>query len=291
MPAQLNFSHAGTEKKLLVVQKYLERFLQVMSKQDYAQTVYIDAFAGTGTIPFSQSGGLLKELIDADEFSVGSALRATNLTRRFSSYKFIEKSRQKLDELENAINKQISPPTNVEYIRGDANEELLKLCPMLTKPNVRAVVFLDPFGNQVDWWTLDALARTQHVDLWYLFPAMLGVYRQIGNEGAKMTPEQTASLNSLFGPHDWKKAFIKTEKSWELFGTNEHEEKIANVNDITRFMIDCLETIFKGGVLKKWLPLGRNGAHWYSLIFAMANPSPNAKKAGHAIANHIMTSS
>ena len=291
MPTQLRFSHAGTEKKLLVVQKYLEQFLQVMSKQAYAQTIYIDAFAGTGTIPFSQSGGLLKELIDADEFSVGSALRATNLTRRFSSYKFIEKSRQKLDELGNAINKQISPPTNVEYIRGDANEELLKLCPMLTKPNVRAVVFLDPFGNQVDWWTLDALARTQHVDLWYLFPAMLGVYRQIGNEGAKMTPEQIASLNSLFGPHDWKKAFIKTEKSWELFGTNEHEEKIANVNDITRFMIDCLEKIFKGGVLKNWLPLGRNGAHWYSLIFAMANPSENAKKAGHAIANHIMTSS
>ena len=65
----------------------------------------------------------------------------------------------------------------------------------------------------------------------------------------------------------------------------------ANVNDITRFKIECLETIFKGGVLRKWLPLGRNNAHWYSLIFAMANPSTNAKKAGHAIANHIMTSS
>jgi len=189
------------------------------------------------------------------------------------------------------VSRQNVSPKNIEYICGNANEELLRLCPLLTKSNVRAVVFLDPFGNQVDWWTLDALARTHHVDLWYLFPAMLGVYRQIGNAHAKMTPEQVASLNSLFGPHDWKNAFIKREENQDLFGLNEHDVKIADVNDITRFKIECLETIFKGGVLKRWLPLGRNNAHWYSLIFAMANPSVNAKKAGHAIADHIMTNS
>jgi len=50
-----------------------------MSKQNYVETVYIDAFAGSGTIPFSERGGLLKTLIDADEFAVGSALRAINL--------------------------------------------------------------------------------------------------------------------------------------------------------------------------------------------------------------------
>ena len=291
MSTQLNFAHADTEKKLQVVQSYLERFLQVMSNQVYVETVYIDAFAGSGTIPFPKSGELLKTLIDADEFAVGSALRAINLKRRFSRYIFIEKSRQKLNELDEMVRKQNDPPQNVEFICGSANEELLRLCPMLKKSNVRAVVFLDPFGNQVDWWTLDALAQTHHVDLWYLFPAMLGVYRQIGNEHAKMTPEQVASLNSLFGPHNWKNAFIKREEKQDLFGPNEHDVKVADVNDITRFKIECLETIFKGGVLKRWLPLGRNNAHWYSLIFAMANPSANAKKAGHAIANHIMTNS
>ena len=139
--------------------------------------------------------------------------------------------------------------------------------------------------------TLEALAKTQHVDLWYLFPSMLGVYRQIGNTNAKMTQEQEASLDRLFGPHDWRTAFIKKKTNWDLFGPTEIDVKVANVNDITRFKIECLKKIFHGGVLEKWMPLGRNDAHWYSLIFAMANPSSNAKKAGHAIANHIMTNS
>jgi hypothetical protein len=60
MPTQSSFAHAGTETKLHAVQAYLERFLQVMSKQSYAETVYIDAFAGSGTIPFSERGGLLR---------------------------------------------------------------------------------------------------------------------------------------------------------------------------------------------------------------------------------------
>lgn len=162
---------------------------------------------------------------------------------------------------------------------------------MLERREVRSVVFLDPFGNQVNWWTLDALARTQHVDLWYLFPAMLGVYRQIGNRQARMTSEQKDSLNSLFGPNDLQKAFIRKDRQPDLFTKAEGETKIVDVNDITRFQIRCLRGIFLGGVLDKWLPLDRSGHHWYSLIFAMANPSEKAKQAGHNIANHIMTHS
>jgi three-Cys-motif partner protein len=291
MPTQSAFSHAGTEKKLQAVQAYLERYLLVFSKQPHMETIYIDAFAGSGTIPFTKSGGLLDTVIDVDEFLIGSALRAINLSRKFSRYVFIEENQNKLNDLENVIKQQPNPPKNVEYICGDANEGLLKKCLHLSKSNVRAVVFLDPFGNQVNWLTLEALAKTRHVDLWYLFPSMLGVYRQIGNTNAKMTQEQEGSLNRLFGPHDWRTAFIKKVAKLDLFGPTESDAKVADVNDITRFKIECLQKIFEGGVLEKRMPLGRNNAHWYSLIFAMANPSGNAKKAGHAIANHIMTNS
>ena len=67
--------------------------------------------------------------------------------------------------------------------------------------------------------------------------------------------------------------------------------KIVDVDEITRFEINCLRKVFDGCVLDEWLPLGRNGNHWYSLIFAMANPSPKAVKAGKAIARHIMRTS
>lgn len=291
MSTQRAFYHPDTEKKLKVVEEYLEGFLKVMTSLPRIQSIYVDAFAGSGSIPASMKGGLLDGVIDADELAVGSAVRAAGLKRKFSRYVFIEADPKKLAELKEKIGSLEDPPKNVEYRRGDANTELLELCPSLSKPNVRSVVFLDPFGNQVKWNTLEALARTEHVDLWYLFPAMLGVYRQIGNQGAKMTFEQERSLDDLFGPHDWRKAFIGKSPQPDLFSNIEANAKIADVNDITRFQIECLRGIFKGGVPDKWLPLGRNKCHWYSLIFAMANPSPKAMGAGHRIANHILTHS
>jgi three-Cys-motif partner protein len=288
MAKQKAFFNSGTEKKLDAVTAYLSRFLDVMSKQHYLETVYIDAFAGTGTIPTSDKEDTLEGIIDSNEFAIGSALRALALPRRFSKYVFIDRDGSKLAELAVRIGKSELSRSSVEIIRGDASQQLMSLCPMLSRPKVRAVVFLDPFGNQVPWVLLEALARTKHVDLLYLFPAMLGVYRQISEAEAKMTPEAEASLNGMFGPHDWKSAFIGEKNEADLFGQRTVKFKIADVNDVTRFQIQCMKTAFKGCVLDEWLPLGRNGRHWFSLIFAMANPNPSAVKIGSSIARHIM---
>ncbi len=258
-----------------------------MKNQNF-ETIYIDAFAGSGTLPINNDIGFLDGSIDAGDFVLGSAARALALSQKFTRYIFVEEQRSKIEELKAFVKKNSDANQNVEILTGDANEELMKLCPMLSKSNVRAVVFLDPFGNQVGWNLLRALAETQHVDLWYLFPSMLGVYRQIGNSAAKMEPNKEKSLDRLFGPNDWRGAFIKRTTTKDLFGDYENESKVANVEDITRFKIKCLKDIFKGGVSDNWLPLGRNSSHWYSLLFAMANPSPKAVKAGHAIANSIL---
>jgi three-Cys-motif partner protein len=289
MATQRAFFNSGTEKKLDAVTTYLSKFLDVMSNQHYLETVYIDAFAGTGTIPAPKKEGILEGIIDAEEFAIGSALRALALPRSFSKYIFIDQSGSKLSDLSARIGESEVRRSRVEFLPGDATEQLTKLCPLLAKRNVRAVVFLDPFGNQVSWELLEALARTLHVDLLYLFPAMLGVYRQISGTEAKITPEAEASLDRLFGPHDWRGAFIGEESQSDLFGKRTVKYKIADVDDITRFQIRCMRTVFKGCVLDEWLPLGRNGSHWYSLMFAMANPKPSAVRIGSAIARHIMT--
>lgn len=290
MTTQDSFYHPDTEKKLKAIEAYLNSYLSVMSKQSF-ETVYVDAFAGSGILPVAGNKGLFKDQIESEEFVTGSALRALGLPRKFSKYIFIEDKKSKIEELEKRIKAIDGMNERVQFLRGDANEKILELCGYLGSRNVRALVFLDPFGNQVGWETLKALADTKHVDLWYLFPAMLGVYRQIGNQNAKMEPNKEASLDKLFGPHDWRNAFIERKEVPDLFGKTEVSEKIADVEDITRFKIQCLKNIFEGGVSDKWLPLGRGGAHWYSLIFAMANSSPAAVKAGHNIANHIMTRS
>jgi len=288
MATQKDFYHADAEKKLKAIESYLQRYLLVFKNQPSMETVYIDAFAGSGSMPAIPNDGLFKDQTDVDEFVLGSALRAVRLEQKFSRYIFIEEKKSKVDELKERLSNENFGKSKVEFIKGNANEELQKLCPYLSKGNVRAVVFLDPFGNQVGWDLLSVLGKTKHIDLWYLFPAMLGVYRQIGNSNAKMTSDQVTSLKHIFGPNDWQSSFIKREFNNDLFGPTETQVKIADVEDITKFMIKCLNDIFEGRASNSWMPLGRNGAHWYSLIFAMANPSKAATKIGHAMANHIM---
>lgn len=289
MATQKDFYHADTEKKLKAIEAYLQRYLFVFKNQPSMETIYVDAFAGSGSMPVQPSEGLFDDQTDTDEFVLGSALRALRLEQKFNRYIFIEEKKSRLDELKDRLAVAGADNAKVEFIKGNANDELLKLCPYLSRGNVRAVVFLDPFGNQVGWDLLEALGQTKHVDLWYLFPAMLGVYRQIKNLNAKTTDEGSASLDRLFGPNDWRSAFIKRETGNDLFGPTETQRKIADVEDITRFMIKCMNSIFAGRASNSWMPLGRSGAHWYSLIFAMANPARAATKIGHAMANHIMT--
>jgi len=71
-------------------------------------------------------------------------------------------------------------------------------------------MFLDPFGNQVKWETLDRIGRTPGIDLWYLFPAGLGVLRQISRDG-RVQKDAEASLDLLFGPNDWRGNLISRQ--------------------------------------------------------------------------------
>jgi three-Cys-motif partner protein len=47
----------------------------------------------------------------------------------------------------------------------------------------RAVVFLDPYGMQVEWSTIEALAPTKGIDLWNLLPLGMGVARLLTYNG------------------------------------------------------------------------------------------------------------
>ena len=74
-----------------------------------------------------------------------------------------------------------------------------------------------------------------------------------------------------------------------LFGDVDLTEKQSSAAEATRFMIERMKTIFDGRVLDSWLPLGRSGAHWYSLIFACGNPNKRAWEIASRIATAVMT--
>jgi three-Cys-motif partner protein len=277
--AQSPFGGAHTERKLGKLETYLDRYTTALKHQKF-RLIYFDAFAGTGDIPQPASAGALFAADDYRPFIVGSAERALQVSTKFDDYIFVEHSLKKVDRLAELSTRYPSLRDRITIRHEDGNVAVRQFCSQRDWRKTRAVVFLDPFGNQVEWDTIKAIAGTNAIDLWYLFPAGLGVHRQIGRDGT-VDDTHVASLDRLLGTTDWRSAFIEEEPSADLFGeTRNITTKVATPDSITRYMIRRMKTIFHGGVLDRWLPLGANGIHMYSLIFAWANPSEKAKLAG-----------
>src|SRR5690606_22259154 len=72
----------------------------------------------------------------------------------------------------------------------------------------RAVVFLDPYGLSVDWSTLELLARTGRVDVWYLFPRK-AVVQQLAHKIHGVDADKRRRLAHMFGGNDWEDEFYK----------------------------------------------------------------------------------
>ena len=288
---QDSFGGPHTAEKLDKLEAYLTGFLNVFKKQDWARTVYFDAFAGTGEIPTTRVEPPLPLDFEDKAFIIGSARRALGLELKFSEYVFVEKQRFKARELERLKAEYPDKADSIKVVVADANTALQSFCATTDWNKSRAVVFLDPYGNQVEWSTIEAVAATMAIDLWYLFPAGLGVHRQIGRD-AQIDEDKQRSLDRLFGTSDWRQEFIdEEEQPLDLFDEGgRRSRKTATPESVTRFMIKRMGSVFEGGVLEEWLPLGSRGVHMYSLVFACANPSPKANQLARRLARAVMRS-
>lgn len=146
-------------------------------------------------------------------------------------------------------------------------------------------MFLDPYGMQVEWGTLEALARTQGIDLWLLFPLGVAVNRLLTRDGPPPGAWADA-LTRIFGTAEWQAAFYPKRDVTTLFGVKSVQSKDVNWNKIGKFFVDRLGTIF-AKVAPNPLPLRNSkGTPIYLLCFAAANP--NAASTAVKIAQDIL---
>ena len=280
------FGSTHTEDKLEKLEAYLERFTLVLKNHPF-KLVYFDAFAGTPEIDIGADASPSLLVEDVQPFRDGSSKRALKFGDKFEKYIFVDSKRSNVRELESLKANFPAIAQRIDIRYSEANTEIQKFCANWPKGQ-RAVVFLDPFGNQVAWETVVAIAETKAIDLWYLFPAGLGVHRQISKSGSHEGREQ--SLDRLFGTKDWREKFVESRDATDLFGAATARSKVATPKSITLYMIDRMKSVFRGGVLDEWLPLGSNGRHSYSLIFACANPDPKAHELALRLARGVLRS-
>src|SRR4029077_17047664 len=130
-------------------------------------------------------------------------------------------------------------------------------------------VFLDPYGMQVEWDTIETLASTRAIDLWYLFPLGVGVIRLLTQDG-KIKESWQKRLTSVFGTSEWRSRFYGIVKNRDLFGEYEELTRNATLKNLQDFielrLASCFAKVAKGRILRnsKSFPL-------YCLCFAAAN--------------------
>lgn len=289
------FGGSWTSRKLEVLQKYLEAYTTVLQgKPDAAhpfRKAYIDAFAGTGYRTMQAESDeastslVFPDLAQAEPQQLldGSARLALKTHPRFDRYVFIERNLERFRQLQSLREEFLELASDIRIHRGEANEEIQRLCSRDWHSR-RAVLFLDPYGLQVEWNTIKAVANTEAIDLWLLFPLGIGVNRLLTRSG-EIPASWRARLDTLLGSKDWHDHFYRVERQSTLFGN--HEERIlkATQESIGQYFNQRLKSVFPGvaepGIL-------RNSANCplYLLCFASGNRrgAPIALK----IANHLL---
>lgn len=234
------FGGVWTVKKLNLLREYLATYIQDSKKGSF-DCMYIDAFAGTGTIEFKPKFtdyGFFKR----KRFFDGSARVALEIEPEFDQYIFIEKNKKRFEELRSLKDEFTKRGRSIRVINGDSNVHIKDICQEYDWHNNHAVLFLDPFGMQVEWKTIDAIAETRAIETWYLFP-MSAVNRLLKKKG-RIDESKRKRLDVLFGTTSWFEEFYKEVNYSGFFVKGQMTKKIADFKSIHDFIIRRLQTVF-----------------------------------------------
>lgn len=286
------FGGDWTSRKLEVLAGYLRSYTTALKKTPF-QKLYVDAFAGTGYRDArrdddteSSRNPLFPELAEPEPQSLldGSARIALRTKPPFDGYVFIERSAQRCAQLEGLKTEYPDLATRIDIRQGDANAEIRGLCSRDWRSH-RAVLFLDPYGMQVEWTTIEAVARTQAIDLWLLFPLGIGVNRLLTKSGD--IPESwRRRLDRLLGTEHWYEEFYKVEVTPALFGGEQERVIKATTDTIGRYFNESLKGVFAGVAAEPGVLRNSRNNPLYLLCFAVGNA--RAIDIALRIANHLL---
>lgn len=270
-----SFGGDWTTEKLERVRKYLVAYATIMNKHHF-RFAYIDAFAGTGYRTKQKSSEPLESLFpqllegESQEFMDGSARIALQVEPRFHKYIFIERDPKRYAALESLKDEYPLLRDDIMLENSDANVYLKDLCQNRNWTSRRAVLFLDPYGMQVTWDTIEAIAHTKAIDLWILFPLGVAVNRMMTRDG-KIHELWRQKLDMMFGVTDWYEAFYQPKVTQGLFGEETSMEKIGNFNSISEYFVKRLKSVF-AEVAQNPRPLfNSRNIPLYLLCFASGN--------------------
>lgn len=279
------FGGQHTELKLSVVEGYLKAYAQAL-RPKFRSLWYVDAFAGTGSRTTRTTIG--PTLLSPREITLidtrrGSARIAIDVKPNFDLLVFIEKNPAFVSEL-NALAARHAQ-RSIVVAQDDTNAALKSLVSNNTWDDKRAVVFLDPYGMEVEWSTLEALASTKAIDVWFLFP-LSGLFRQATRKLTDIDEHKRAALTRMFGCADWEEE-LYPDGELDLFGNTGERRRELDPQGLERYVKGRLEKIFARVLKPLALPIDSKPQR-FSLFLCIANDSPEAIGLATRIGNHLL---
>jgi three-Cys-motif partner protein len=291
------FGGDWTERKLDALGQYLRAYARALSKTKFKR-VYIDAFAGTGyreqrASPVAAQPSIfedeLNELTEPEpqRFLDGSAKIALKVEPPFHGFVFIEYDEDKVSELEKLKTEFPAEASSIDIRAGDANKTIRDLCDTWDKKGTRGVLFLDPFGMQAEWATIEAIAATGCIDTWILFP--FAANRLMTKSPDDIPAGWRERLDMLFGTKDWEGKFYKERTLIDIFnGDMTVIEKNVTLQGLGAYYGERLATVFPIVAPNPRVLHSNGNRPLFQLFFAAANPG-NGGEIALKIAAHILS--
>ena len=233
---EIQIIHQWSKDKLDLLAKYLYSYTTIMKKQHEDKGwptyyLYVDAFAGP----------VFYREPDPDErvYVSGSPVQALNTDPPFNKYIFIEINQKRIEWLERL--KSSYPRHNIEVLQGDANRLLNTLALQVRRDRAHGLVFLDPYGLEVDFKTVELLAKGAF-DVFINF-SIMGVTRALLPGNSFPSIEQCKEINRVMGNA------VSVEKlytrQYTLFGEIEYTRGVLPAEKLAGLYADALSKVFK----------------------------------------------
>jgi three-Cys-motif partner protein len=284
------------QEKLAYLKSYLNAYTQVLLKQKWCKgTYYFDAFAGAGEAKLrkpenrkEQSNIILPTIVEEDadftEYIQGSPRVSLEIEHPFTHYFFVENNPAHIEKLKQLKN-EYSTKREITIYPGEATKHINTFIEYVNDwKKYRAVAFLDPFGMQVPWDTICAIAQKKSIEIILNLPIGTTIQRLIKRDSSKMSIKDMERLTSYFGSGEWEQIVYNYDGSKQTSFLDDTESIIKYDNAALRLVAwykSRLEEIF-GCTAGPKLITNTQGAHLYYLIWA------GAHKKGQEIAAYIL---
>ncbi len=180
----------------------------------------------------------------------------------------MEKDRERCSDLEDLKSEFLERSITIQ--NSDANEFLASFSRDWDR--CRGVLFLDPFGAELEWRTLERIAGFNALDAWILVPvATIARMLPTRREPDEISDQWSQRLTKIYGGESWR-GLYRNDPQQVLFG-EASRIRTPGIDDLVRIYKKQLRTLFGIRLLERSCQLKNSkNVVLYEFMFCVGSP-------------------